>query len=230
MPTNLLPTIPTVKAVIFDVDGTLYEQSRLRRKMLYALLGYYALRPWRAQELLILSKFRAEREKRSGAVGPDLENAQYTWCAEKGGYSIPKIKRTVEQWIFRSPNRYLAQCVYPGTQTFFETLRQRGVKIGIYSDYAAHDKLAAMGLQADIVVSSTDPFIDRMKPNPEGLLYIAQQLEVAPEECLFIGDRQELDGVCAERANMPYRIVDKQPFAQFDFYHTLKNQLFPSTN
>jgi len=219
-----------MKAVIFDVDGTLYEQARLRRKMLYALLEYYTIRPWRAQELLILSRFRAEREKRAGAIGPDLENAQYTWCAEKGGYAIPKIKRTVEQWIFQKPNRYLAECVYPGTQAFFESLRQHNIKIGIYSDYAAHDKLAALGLQADIVVSSTDPCVDRMKPNPEGLLYIAQQLQIAPEECLFIGDRPELDGACAERANMPYLIVDKQPFAQFDFYHKLKTSFFPPKN
>lgn len=195
--------------------------------MLYALLGHYAVRPWRAQELLILSRFRKEREKRAGAVGPDLENAQYEWCAGKGGYPIPKIKRTVEQWMFQKPNRYLAQCLYPGTRALFASLRQHGIKIGIYSDYAAHDKLAAMGLQADIIVSSTDPFIDRMKPNPEGLLYIAGQLGVGPEQCLFIGDRPELDGVCAQRAGMPYLIVDKQPFAQFDFYHKLEKMLFP---
>ena len=33
------------KAVIFDVDGTLYAQSKLRHRMLYDLLGYYTRGP-----------------------------------------------------------------------------------------------------------------------------------------------------------------------------------------
>jgi len=212
-----------MKVVLFDVDGTLYEQARLRRKMLIALLRFYTLRPWRWQEVLILSRFRAEREKRTGAAGPDLENAQYTWCT---GYSPAHVRAVVEQWIFTRPNQYLADCVYPGVREFFATLRQQGIKIGIYSDYKAHDKLAAMGLTADIIVSSTDPEIDRFKPDPKGLLYIADQLGVAPADCLFVGDRPELDGECARQAHMPYRIVDKQPFNDFDFYHTLADQLF----
>ena len=34
-----------VKVVIFDVDGTLYEQSTLRKKMLLSLLTFYIKRP-----------------------------------------------------------------------------------------------------------------------------------------------------------------------------------------
>ena len=42
-----------------------------------------------------------------------------------------------------------------------------------------------MGLQADLVVSSTDPEIDRLKPDPKGLLYICDHLGVSPADCLF---------------------------------------------
>ncbi|MDB5261440.1 MAG: family hydrolase [Adhaeribacter sp.] len=217
-----------IKAVIFDVDGTLYTQSKLRKKMLFALLAYYAVRPWRLKEMLLLQHFRQEREKRPGDAGPDLENAQYLWCAQRGNYEVAKIKKVVDQWIFNYPNRYLASCTYPGTQSFFEVLKQNGIKIAIYSDYKAHDKLKAMGLPADLIVSSTDPEIDRLKPDPKGLLYIAEKLQLAPQACLFIGDRPELDGECAIRAKMPYRIVDKKPFDQFDFYTNLQNELTSS--
>jgi phosphoglycolate phosphatase/putative hydrolase of the HAD superfamily len=214
-----------VKAIIFDVDGTLYEQSRLRSKMLVDLLAYYALRPWRLQEMRILQRFRAEREKRPGATGPDLENEQYKWCADKGQFPVQKVKQVVNRWMFTHPNQYLLNCVYPGTHSFFNAIREHGLKIGIYSDYKAHDKLVAMNLAADIVVSSTDPEIDQLKPAPAGLLHIANALGLAPEECLFIGDRQELDGLCAERAGMPYLIVDKQPFSSFTFYQHLEQRL-----
>lgn len=214
-----------VRVVIFDVDGTLYTQSRLRKKMMYALLAHYTIRPWRLQEMMILHHFRAEREKRAGHAGGDLENAQYTWCVEKGNYSPAKVRKVVEQWMFNFPNRYLTECTYPGTQSFFAKLRSKGIQIAIYSDYKAHAKMQAMGLQADLIVSSTDPEIDRLKPDPKGLLYIAEKLQVSPQECLFIGDRQELDGQCALSANMPYLIVDKKPFNSFDFYHQLEETL-----
>jgi FMN phosphatase YigB (HAD superfamily) len=218
-----------IKAVIFDVDGTLYRQSKLRRRMLYDLLFHYALRPWQLQELRILQRFRVEREKRPGADEPDLENAQYAWCTDNGRIPVDKVKRVVNRWMFQHPNQYLLNCVYPGTQSFFDALRRQGIKIGIYSDYKAHDKLAAMGLAADVVVSSTDPEINRLKPAPDGLLYVAEKLGLTPSECLFIGDRQELDGVCAEQAGMPYLIVDKQPFDRFDFYRKLEDQASTSS-
>ncbi|MGI4737391.1 MAG: HAD family hydrolase [Janthinobacterium lividum] len=214
-----------IKAVIFDVDGTLYAQSKLRRRMLYDLLGYYALRPWRLQEMLLLRRFRAEREKRAGHVGPGLESAQYAWCADNSRFSTEQVRTVVNHWMFRHPNQYLGNCVYPGTQSFFDALRRQGIKIGIYSDYPAHDKLAAMGLQADVAVSSIDPEIDRLKPNPQGLLYLAEALSLSPADCLFIGDRPELDGACAEQAGMPCLIVNHQPFDQFAFYHDLERAL-----
>lgn len=213
-----------IKVVIFDVDGTLYTQSRLRKKMLVALLGYYALRPWRLKEMLILQNFRAEREKRADTTDTDLENAQYRWCAEKGNFEEKKIRQVVNYWMFQFPNRYLAYCRYPGTRELFTSLRKAGKKIAVYSDYEAHAKLAAMDLQADVVVSSTDAEIDRLKPNPKGLLHIASQLNVDVTECLFIGDRPELDGECAIRANMPYLIVEKKPFKSFDFFTNLVKQ------
>lgn len=214
-----------IKVVIFDVDGTLYRQSKLRKKMLYALLSYYSLRPWRLKEMLILHHFRAEREKRTGNPCSNLEEAQYIWCAEKGNFPIDTIKKVIGQWIFTFPNQYLADCVYPGTKSFFDALRRHGKKIAIYSDYKANDKLKAMDLQADLVVASTDPEIDRLKPDPSALQYIMEKLGVSQDECLFVGDRQELDGECAMNAKMPYLIVEKKPTDKFDFYENLTKQI-----
>ncbi|WP_207425916.1 HAD family hydrolase [Pedobacter sp. SYSU D00535] len=214
-----------IKVVIFDVDGTLYMQSRLRKKMLFSLLSYYSLRPWQINDLRILQHFRSEREKKAGFSGTDLENAQYQWCAERGRYPVDRIKKVVDHWMFNYPNKYLSDCIYPGTKSFFDTLRKLDLRIAIYSDYKAYDKLKAMDLQADLVVASTDSHIDRLKPDPKALLFIAGEFGVSPEECLFIGDREELDGRCAENAGMPYLILDKKPFELFDFYSQLEAQL-----
>ncbi|WP_207432117.1 HAD family hydrolase [Sabulibacter ruber] len=214
-----------IKAVIFDVDGTLYTQSRMRKRMLFALISYYAWRPWRLKDFLILYHFRVEREKKAGYSAGNLENAQYEWCAEKGNFHIPRIRKVVEHWMFTFPNQFLKNCMYPGVKTFFESLEKNGLKTGIYSDYKAVDKLKAMELDADLIVCSTDKEVDKLKPNPDGLFYIAEKLGLSTDECLFIGDRLELDGECAERANMPYLILEKKPFKEFDFYAKLTQQL-----
>ncbi|MBC3539183.1 HAD family hydrolase [Rufibacter sediminis] len=227
---NLTVDFQKITTVIFDVDGTLYTQSKLRKKMLISLLRHYALRPWKAKDLLILHHFRAEREKRAGYSG-NLENAQYEWCAAKGNFAPDRIREVVNYWMFQFPNKYLAACVYPGVRKFFQVLQENNITIGIYSDYEAVEKLEAMHLKADLVVSSTNKAVDRLKPNPEGLLYIVDKLGVTPQECLFIGDREELDGECAIKAGMPYLIVDKKEFSQFDFYDKLTRQfLISKTN
>lgn len=218
-----------VKAVILDVDGTLYNQKKLRKKMMFALLSYYSLRPWLIKELLLLQQFRKEREHRAGTACDNLEEAQYTWCTGHDSASTALLKQVVNRWIFEFPLQYLPACVYSGTKEFLQTLRENGVKVGIYSDYKAHDKLRAMDLEADSIVSSTDSDINSLKPQPDGLLKMAQRLGVKPEECLFIGDRQELDGTCAERANMPYLILPKKEQQASDFYHILQNDFLVAT-
>lgn len=173
----------------------------------------------------MLQQFRVQREKQIAYAGSNLEADQYEWVAQGNRYPVQQVRAVIDRWMFRHPLPYLQACRFPGVSEFFAALRAHGITIGIYSDYPAHDKLKALGLEADIIVSSTDSAINRLKPHPRGLLYIAQQLGLSPEQCLFIGDRPELDGACAEIAGMPYLIVEKQPFSDFTFYQTLIHQL-----
>lgn len=214
-----------VKVVIFDVDGTLYLQSKLRKKVLLGLVKHYAVRPWKIDDLKVLMYFRKERERNAGYAGSGLELAQYIWCAERVNYPVSMIKPVIERWIFDFPNQYLSECVFPGIHDLFAALRENDIRIAIYSDYKAEEKLKAMGLEVDMAVASTDAEVDRLKPDPCGLLYIAGKMEVRPEECLFIGDRMELDGECAIRAGMPYLIIEKKPLKNFDFFKKLTSQL-----
>lgn len=218
------PITENLELVIFDVDGTLYDQSKLRSKMLLALLSYYFLRPWKFSELLILYHFRKEREKRAGEEIVDLQNEQFVWCAKKTNYSIKKIKAVIEKWIFNFPNKYLKDCIYPDVDTFFKELKKNNILIAIYSDYDAGLKMQSMGLKADLLVSSTDENINAMKPLPNGLNYIFSGLAIKNKtNCIFIGDRQELDGKCAEIAGVPFLLIDK-PQAN-NFYKSLSKTL-----
>ena len=58
-----------------------------------------------------------------------------------------------------------------------------------------------------IVASGEENGPRRLKPDPEGYLRAAELLQVAPERCLVIGDRDDADGGAARAANMAFRLV-----------------------
>lgn len=206
--------LDAVKLIIFDVDGTLYDQSKLRKKMFLALISYYILRPWRYRDIIILYHFRKEREKHAGLKVENLKQMQYDWCLSKVNTTLKRVKEVTDKWIFNFPNKYLQECMYPGVKSFFEELEKKQVLKAIYSDYDATAKLEYMGLKADLIVSSTDEYIDALKPLPNGLNYIISEMEISDKRnCLFIGDRDELDGACAKSAGIPFLLINKDESA-----------------
>lgn len=74
-----LPFIP--KAAIFDVDGTLYDQRKLRLFMVRDMFNCVLRQPGRISELRILWLFRKMREKHAVDAASDLESWQYVWAA-----------------------------------------------------------------------------------------------------------------------------------------------------
>lgn len=217
-----------VKLVIFDVDGTLYDQRKLRRYMLIELIKYYIMNPHRLTELKILRDFRREREKHILDAVNDIESTQYNWGAQASGVSPETVRNVVKKWIFSIPLKHISYCRYPGVLEFFDNLCSRGIATAIFSDYPAKEKVFALGLSPYCIVSATDKNVGRLKPDPKGLFLIVETLGVPVEHCIFIGDRDERDGECARKAGMPYLILERRnPITEYHFqtYHELNEKL-----
>ena len=86
----------------------------------------------------------------------------------------------------------------PGMKELFTRLRERDIKVGVFSDYPVTEKLAALGLRADVCACATDAAIDRFKPDPAGLQSLCSVLKVEPAGCIHMGDRKEIDELCAQ--------------------------------
>ena len=81
-----------------------------------------------------------------------------------------------------------------------------------------------MNIVVDLIVSSTDTYVNALKPIPIGLNYIITKLKIKNSNCLFIGDRKELDGECAARASIPFFLINKNNTSE-QYYIMLSDQL-----
>ena len=193
-----------IKVVIFDVDGTLYNQLILKLYMLKYILFYLLKHPAKINEIRIINEFRKQREIRSGEQVENIETAQYIWAAEKCNVNPDLVKELVNKWIYEIPLQYLKKCRKSGVKRLFNKIQKNDIKIAIYSDYPSLKKMNALNLKADLIVSSTDAEINVFKPNPKGLKYIVKTLECSTSDSLFIGDRLDKDGECALKAGFKF--------------------------
>jgi putative hydrolase of the HAD superfamily len=199
----------TIAFVAFDVDGTLYDQRRLRLRMA-AEIGWHALARRSLATVRVLKIYRERREAHGEAETPDFEPRLLQDAASATGTTPQAVAALVEQWMLRRPLRHLAACRYAGVQELFTGLRRAGKTVGVLSDYPAQDKLAALGLAADHVVWAGQDGVQRLKPHPRGLEVLMAQAGATPDNTVLIGDRAERDGAVALRAGTQALILHRK--------------------
>ena len=200
--------ISKYKAVIFDVDGTLYDQRPLRR----AIFRRFAAAYWRkpvlgARTARVLQAYRRGHEELRGqpySVETDLNLA-----AEKSGVPVSEVREIVERWMEAEPLDLLASCVYSGVTGLLQKLADLGVPCGIFSDYPPEDKLKAMKLTSFFNCVKCADEVGWLKPDPRGLLAVLQSMGVEPGAAIYIGDRQ-VDHDAAIGAGMKVTLIHNE--------------------
>ncbi|WP_198162879.1 HAD family hydrolase [Sphingobium sp. TCM1] len=214
-----------VELVVFDMDGTLYDQKRLRLRMLVALLRD-AIARRSFDTLLTLRAFRHCREALAESSSENFLIAQYAIPAVRRGCTAETVRALVTEWMEERPLKMLNSCRRPGVEQLFTALASAGKRIAILSDYPAADKLAALGLAADFVVAATDPDVGRLKPDPTGLHKLLQMAGVAPDRVVLIGDRVDRDGAVAARANIRALILSRGGKSDANQFASFSDALF----
>ncbi len=201
------------RAVAFDLDGTLYDQKKLRTIMAKRLMLHYLCHPFRIRELFLLQTFRKVRDR--WEVYADsfegstltLDEQQYAYIASITGVTPAAVEGVVKRWIHEDPLSALPSCVNTALASAIETLRGKGIPVCIVSDYPIPEKLKALGIRADHFYAPGDERKIELKPSPMGLKLLMEDLSLKPEEVLMVGDRDEKDGESARRAGVDYVIV-----------------------
>jgi putative hydrolase of the HAD superfamily len=194
-------------AWLLDFDGTVYHSRPLKLWMALEV----ALRG--PVHLGTLRRFRHEHERIREHLTDAVESPfdlQVARTAEALNVTAERVREVVDEWMFERPQKWIRRHLRAALLEQARAFRAQGGKLAIVSDYPVSRKLRALdgALAVDIIVANGEQNgPGRLKPHPDGYLRAAQQLGVAPERCLVIGDRPDADGLAATRAGMAFRLV-----------------------
>ena len=176
------------KAIIVDLDGTLYYQKPMRIAMVVEML----LNFWLIGDFLIVKKYRELYE--AGLQ----EKERFDRLPNRA----PKI---IQEWMIDRPQRHIRKYRDRSLIALLQKVQQNDVKIIVYSDYPVKDKLKALCFSPNHAYDSND--IGCLKPDARGILKVLEEQNISVQECLVIGDRYKKDGILAENMGSDYIIL-----------------------
>ena len=194
-------------AWLIDLDGTLYRALPVKVAMGLELLG--ADRRVRN----VIRAFRREHEAmRLTDLPPEADAfaVQLARTAERLDCTIDFVRTIVDDWMFARPGRWLRRFQRSSLLAEITQFRANGGRTALVSDYPARTKLLALhatGLFDTVIANGETERPYRLKPSPEPFLMAATALNLPTAQCLVLGDRNNADGLAAQRAGMAFRRI-----------------------
>ena len=209
-----------IRAVLFDLDGTLYDQRRMRRRMAWELATDCCCSTRLPRSGACAGSGSSDgRRKRCGtttrAAGRPRSRA-----TGSGGHPRRVASRRTGLAGRRVDGGTTAEASSPAADstacascsTFSQAAESR---VGVFSDYPPHAKLRALGV-ADafsLVLCASDPDIGAFKPTRAGFWCACERWGLPPREVLMVGDRPDVDAAGAAAAGMPCVIIGQRALA-----------------
>ena len=194
------------RALLVDVDGTLYHHNPVRLSMMLLLARAYIFRPLEGRKVMrALSAYRHAQELlRDTPSDPSipLDQRQLQHAALARGCTLDSLQLQTDRWMLTEPLAFIQRARRAGVSETFAALKARGWKIAAVSDYPASRKLEALALHPDEIVCAQDPDVQHFKPSPAGIVAALRRLRVQPQDAIYIGDREDVDAAAARAAQI----------------------------
>lgn len=180
-----------LKAIVFDLDGTLYESRHFPLRLILA-------------DPLHIGMLAAERKCRKRLCDRHFDRASdyYDALFTAMGKGSPTKAERCRKWFYGTYMPLQVKIIRekfgprPHLKEFIANLRRQGYRIAVLSDYCFEaEKLAAIGLSpADFDAVWESPEMGGLKPRAEVFRNACKTLGTAPSETLMIGDKASKDG------------------------------------
>jgi beta-phosphoglucomutase len=187
-----------IRAMIFDLDGTLVQTERLKALSYARAAIEMCLRDITEEEVLVAFKEVVGLSRREVAQALvdrfDLEAAARARMAEFGvsapWQALVQVRLRIYEEMLADPE-VLRNNQWPHNMALLEEARRAHCKVGLATmSYCAQVqrvlKILNLTDTFDFVASRDD--VEHGKPHPEIYLLVASELGVPPSECLVVED------------------------------------------
>lgn len=204
-----------IRAVLFDLDGTLIERSLNGKKTFHRILTmrgiHVSVEDVEKAVSMVKKDLETVFEEQHGKI-PIMEfyNIWSFLVLSALGMEDPDgdiSREAYERCISLSDIK-----VFPDTKPALSALRNKDIKIGIISG-GYEEEVRKMLEVADLDEKLFDVIVGsdtagRRKPDPEAFRYTLGRLGIAPEKTIYVGNDPERDYEAAEKVGMkPFLII-----------------------
>lgn len=217
----------TIKAVFFDMGGTLETFGFTRALRLEAIPGMHSLLREvgvefkTTDEELLDFILRGWKRYHDLSLQSQVEYSTFRVWSEfilqDIAYDRERLVQLSEELMFYFETRFYNRCMRPEIPAVLDALRGMGLRIGLISNVNSRgqvmDSLEKYGLQEYFypVVCSSE--FGRRKPDPAIFHYAARLADTPASQCLYVGDRIARDVLGARRAGFRLAVQIRHDFA-----------------
>lgn len=185
--TDVMQHLNGLKAVVFDLDDTLYNEKE------YVKSGYCAVS-------LMLPQFK-DAEAKLWKAFEEKKSAIDVLLIAEGVYTEELKQKCLEAYRFHQPDIHLNK----GAAEILANLREQGYLIGIITDGRPEGqwaKIKALGLDEyvdHIIVTDELGGVEYRKPNEKAFELMKEQLGVEFSEMCYVGDNISKDFIASQK-------------------------------
>ncbi len=201
---------PRVKAVLFDLGGTLVHTTEIP-KVYRRILEAHGIK----RSLQDISHAHRETEKHLDIRELTVLFEEYwiKWNLQiLKRLGIKENMRVLTETIANQWWNYSDVELYPDVRETLQQLKARGLRIaivtnGLESDYRQILQKVGLLNSFDVIVGIDT--VGKMKPHRDIFLHTLNRLEILPSEALFVGDELERDYEGAKKAGLRPLLIDR---------------------
>ena len=196
----------TVRAVLFDLDHTLFDTERTERKALGVVaqaagfpLGARSLEAYREINTHVWGEYRAGR-----LTSKELRVLRFHLWLEKMDRDPAHAKKLAPLYLEEFSS---GADLIKGAAMAVRSISRLGYRLGVVTngiDRVQRRRLRASELTDAFPVVVTSERAGFTKPDPRIIELALKRLRVSPKEAVYVGDDPHVDGLAANRAAVPF--------------------------
>lgn len=186
-----------IKAVAFDIDGTLYKELPFN----LMVTPYFLLH---LNFFLKYNKVRKElRHNKPDGYYEDFNGEQANLLAQKLNCSTEKASQKLNRIVYEGLKKFYSKLKpYKGALDFIRRLKEAGIKVAVLSDFPPEQKGEIWGIKAycDYLIGSEHT--GALKPSPYVFSVLQETLGIPAEQILYVGNNHKYDVEGSKKAGM----------------------------